>query len=940
MKKKSNKRHLENELFSSILDILYKRKTTEDELIRPILPLKEWVTDQYYVGSDGISLYPFWIQVMCDIFGEERDVNLVVLSGGIGCRPLTSTIQTSIGNLNLYELKENIKDKDIYVLTESGNEKISGIHFIGNKDTKRLKLSNGLVYEVTSNHLLRALSNGNIVWMRADELSIGDSILCSSKCSLFPNKKNRYEEYAYLLGQHIVDIEGNSARLNESIEGILYCIKYFSKDGICRLIAGIFDSIADFHINENSILEIRLTLKSSRLLDFVQRILLNLGILCSIGNETKICSGDVTEYSLTINSFHSQELFSDIIPLKDMPKKERLYNFIKTKGSFGFSGGSHELFTNFDSFDNETLEYLVDNDCYSLRITDIEDSECECGDIEVCGSHTYISNGIINHNTGKSTCGLFMMVRMLYELSCHKSIHKYLKLKMESALIVFLYFSLSKFVAKRTGFKQFRELIDSIPYFRDNFPTDPKSKDEVRFPNNVYFLYGTGTGDAIGSNMLCSLLDEANFFSNSSGESSDFNKVAELHRALVARQASRFMKNGENKSLSIVVSSATFKSSYTEELRKKSLTDHTVRFYRARKWDIEPQGTYSTSEFFYVYCGDDKVDPFIIEEASDICSRLGLDISGSSVKEAIDNLPIEYRSLVDEIPIDFKPQYEVNIVKSLQDFSGYSTESTNMLFSNKTVFNSCIDDTIPELFFSNQFTIETGNNSPSNNISYYMKDIHFINPSKPRYIHVDLGITNDACGIACCHKGDEVEVDGVKHDVYVFDFTLRIVPPQPPKKMSITRVEEFIIYLRDKLNLTIGMVSYDNFQSAGSLQRLGDLGFNVRLQSVDRDDKAYLYFVENLYLRTVKFNQTFASSIEHELFNLIHYRDKHKVDHPSDTKHGGMKDRMDSVVGSLYNAFEDKTVRVNLEDNMNLSSYNIEHDIQDDYLKGMNRYDY
>lgn len=413
--------------------------------------------------------------------------------------------------------------------------------------------------------------------------------------------------------------------------------------------------------------------------------------------------------------------------------------------------------------------------------------------------------------SGKSTCGVFIMLRKLYELSCYRNIQGKFHL-MDSALIVFLYFSLAKFQAKRTGFKQFKDTVDSIPYFIEHFPRDIKANDELRFPSNVYYLYGTGTGDAIGSNMLCSLIDEGNFFGDSSGDGTDYKEVARLHRSLVARQESRFLRDGKNESLSIVISSNTFKSSYTEELRKRSLSDPTIKCYRARLWDIKPKGTYS-DQYFYVFCGTEKVDPFIIESPMDLISKLNLSLNpNQTIKEAIAKLPNELRTLVDEVPIDFKNQYIVNIVKALQDFSGFSVESTNTFFNNRNVFNSCIDDSIPSLFTKTEFVIETQNDSPQNSVMFYLSGRQFPNPDKPRFLHVDLGLSTDACGIACCYKSGVKMVDGVEHPTYAFDFSIRIVPPPAPKKISIARTEEFLIYLRDKLHLTIGMISWDQFQ--------------------------------------------------------------------------------------------------------------------------------
>lgn len=1025
-----------NFILSKIFD---KLSIKEEELLRPIVPVEQWVTDEYYVGKDGLKLYPFWRGVIKDIFESGSQYNQVVLDGGLGCTPLTTRKRTSKGYLSLLDIKDQLSNKEhIYIKTESGVEPIKDVHFIGRQKIKILHFADGSIYECTENHLFRTLIDGEIQWIRADQLKPNDSILRTATSNLFPEKNQSFEgKYAYtigyfigdgdyrttrnsirivyadhkystesysyvleqmreLSGTHHVNVYENYSKLGKKPTGhthrrftaynvnnsdmFILCgldaynkhipdyVNLFTREEVCLLIAGLFDSDGCVE-NASNRINISFSSRNQVLVSQIQNLLFNLGISSVVKIQDRIKSEKGIDYRLRIQDFYSIQKFYDLIPLKVRYKKEKIESYIRgilstkdynrTSKSLRIHGVFNTLYdfckksslvklvniakkkpsdislgklryiqedlgVSLDT--SKSLSYLYKNQCYSTLIDSIEDSETECGDIEVEGSHTYISDGIINHNTGKSTCGVFIMLRKLYEISCYKSIQGKFHL-MDSALIVFLYFSLSKFQAKRTGFKQFKDTVDSIPYFTENFPRDIKANDELRFPSNVYYLYGTGTGDAIGSNMLCSLIDEGNFFGNSSGDSTDYSEVADLHRALVARQASRFLRNGKNESLSIVISSNTYKSSYTEELRKRALTDPSIKCYRARSWDVKPKGTFS-DQYFYVFCGTDKVDPFIIEEPFDLISKLNLRLDpNQTVKEAINKLPVDLRNLVDEVPEDLREHYVVNIVKALQDFSGFSVESTNTLFNNRNVFNACIDDSVPSLFTKTEFVIETMNDQPQNTIMYYLSGRPFPHPDRPRFLHVDLGLSTDACGIACCYQSGVKMVDGIERPTYSFDFSLRIVPPPAPKKISIARTEEFLIYLRDKLHLQIGMISWDQFQSSSSQQRLQELGFPVRYQSVDRTDKAYLYFVENLYLNCVTFNAQFADDIQHELFNLIHDRKKGKVDHPSDTAHGGMKDRMDAIVGAMYNAFECKPPEVCYNDTLSLSFYNDENSV-------------
>lgn len=525
--------------------------------------------------------------------------------------------------------------------------------------------------------------------------------------------------------------------------------------------------------------------------------------------------------------------------------------------------------------------------------------------------------------TGKSTCGLYILLRKLYELSCYKNIAGIFGM-MTNSFTAFLYFSLTKYQAERTGFGQMRSIIDGIPYFNEKFCRNKYRNSVLDFPENVRLFYGSSTGDMIGMNVIASILDEANFFGDSSGSDVDYGNVVKLHDSIMSRQSSRYTRNGINHSLSIVISSSTFQSSYTQQLYEKSLTDSSIKYARARLWDIKPKGTYS-NEMFYVFAGNDKFDPFIIGSTSDLSVKLGISLDPSlTVKEAITKLSQEYRNLIDEVPIDFYPNYANNVIQGLQDFSGMSVASTGKLFSSRSVFESCIDESIQPLFSKNEFTVETCNDEPSNCIQYYLNGIEFPHKECPRYLHIDIGVSNDAYGIACCYKHGNKIVDGVEAPEFYYDFTLRIVPPPAPKRVSISRCHEFIKYMRDNLGLRIGLITFDQFQSMASRQYLEENGFNVAYQSVDKTDTQYLYFVDSMYKGNVHFSREFAEAIRNELFNLIWYRQKQKVDHPSDTKHGGMKDRCDAVVGALYNAFTSKEIIANPSDILNLSLYNSE----------------
>jgi hypothetical protein len=132
---------------------------------------------------------------------------------------------------------------------------------------------------------------------------------------------------------------------------------------------------------------------------------------------------------------------------------------------------------------------------------------------------------------------------------------------------------------------------------------------------------------------------------------------------------------------------------------------------------------------------------------------------------------------------------------------------------------------------------------------------------------------------------------------------LQIDPPNKPHAISLSKIRDFIVYLKNELHIKIGMVSADQFQSAQLLQELDELGFPTMNLSVDRTADAYLQLTSLMYEERI--NMYHYKPFKDELFHLIYYPAKRKVDHPKN----GSKDVADSVAGATFSAIlsEDKS---------------------------------
>jgi hypothetical protein len=158
------------------------------------------------------------------------------------------------------------------------------------------------------------------------------------------------------------------------------------------------------------------------------------------------------------------------------------------------------------------------------------------------------------------------------------------------------------------------------------------------------------------------------------------------------------------------------------------------------------------------------------------------------------------------------------------------------------------------------------------------------------YMHYDLAVSRDTCGIACAHY------DGEKDRVIV-DWMLG-VKATAGGEVQIDAVRQLVYAMRDR-GFNIAKVSYDGWQSIESLQVLSRHGFESALYSVDRSREAYDTLLEHMLTGKVEWYEydEFTNNIK----SLVVVGGK-KVDH---LKSGG-KDVSDAVAAVVFHASQDR----------------------------------
>jgi hypothetical protein len=264
-----------------------------------------------------------------------------------------------------------------------------------------------------------------------------------------------------------------------------------------------------------------------------------------------------------------------------------------------------------------------------------------------------------------------------------------------------------------------------------------------------------------------------------------------------------------------------------------------------------------------------------------------------------------------EVPIDFLSDFKVNLIKALQDIGSVAVAPEGRLFTSEKYYQKALTSESP--LIQEDITISTNKADPRTIQSYFKPDYKPEHPELPRFLHFDQSITGDEAGVACTYVEVKVNDDNTLEKKVHVEWMVRIIPPKKPEQIDLKKLRSICYYLRDELHLHIGKITFDSFASEEAIQDLSLHGFNVARQSVDRDDKAYVDLVQLYFTESIVHPQ--HRRYHNELFNLIWYRAKHKVDHPITNADGSVGDKgvTDAVASATESALVDAdTVYSNL----------------------------
>ena len=485
-----------------------------------------------------------------------------------------------------------------------------------------------------------------------------------------------------------------------------------------------------------------------------------------------------------------------------------------------------------------------------------------------------LSGGI---GVAKTTLALMTTAYQLYVLSCLREPQAVFGLQPSSEIIL-IFQSITAMLSKSVDYERFKAMIIASPYFEENFPHNRDRSSALFFPRRIIVKPLSGSVHAaIGQNIFGGVIDEVNFMavvedSKATPDGGQFDQATEMYNAIVSRRKSRFMKQGKLPGMLCLVSSNRYPGEFTERKEKeaaeqlKKTGKSNIYVYHRTLWDVKPEGTYQ-KERFRLFLGDIARKPRVLEDDEKIAR--------------------DDEHLVIMIPVDFREEFDRDILAAIRDIAGRSTFALHPFIVNVNAVANCFGKRKSVLSLTDCDWL-------TSRPLLYIDNIE--RKEEPRFAHVDLGLTNDSAGVAVGWVSGFMKIKRLDHyeilPVIEYDLVLEVKPPKGGEIM-FDDIRTLFYKLRE-VGMNLKWVTYDTFQSRDSVQLLRQKNFQSDLTSMDTDPIGYEVAKTAFYDGRMRLPH--HPKAQQELIRLERDPRTGKIDHPPK----GSKDCADAIAGVAY----------------------------------------
>lgn len=474
---------------------------------------------------------------------------------------------------------------------------------------------------------------------------------------------------------------------------------------------------------------------------------------------------------------------------------------------------------------------------------------------------------------GKSTVASIALCYMVHWLLCLKDPQDFFEL-LPGSRIAAMMMSTSEPQARQVIFGDIKARVDNSPWFRSKYPYDPKFKNQIRFPKEIWIIPGDSSETTFeGYNILAGIIDEID--SHKVTNQKDYAEQG--YTTISSRMTSRFGDRG----FLFCVGQTKYEGSFASRHYERMKNDPDAYAVKLALWEsigwekfLLPDGT--RNSFYY----DTKRKKIVSKALGDAMG------AGLSTGEGEENHLVE-------VPNSYRKDFDNDPEKAIRDLAGIppTSKSPFITFDYKI-------ETARELWES--IAMETYGTAEEPVDSNGVLAPWFRAPnSVQRVVHIDIGVSNDALGFAMGHSPGVKEVDGEVKQLIVIDLLFRLVAP-PGGQIELAQVRQLLYQLRDVLGFRFKKVTLDSYQSTDMMQQLARKRFRTELLSVDKTIVPYYDLREALYEERLALPVVMSrvrpteSPIDILRKELVGLQDLGlKIDHPPQ----GSKDVADAVAG-------------------------------------------
>jgi adenylate kinase family enzyme len=364
--------------------------------------------------------------------------------------------------------------------------------------------------------------------------------------------------------------------------------------------------------------------------------------------------------------------------------------------------------------------------------------------------------------SGKTTFADVALAYMIYQLSCLRDPAAAYGL-LAGSTVALIMVSINMKQAQRVLFKRLKVMLEASPYFRETFPARWAILTELRFPKSIWVApVASNEQNVLGENIFGGAADEGNFMpviedskQAKGGQQGVYDRAQVLFDAIRRRMLSRFPGMPGR---FILLSAEQYPEDFIDRTCRRYQDDPEVMVRRYTQWETRPREQYYSQASFAVEVGT-EIRPTRILTGSET------DIVGEVIKD---------------IPIELKKEIEDDPEGATRDILGRSTLALTPFITDRQSIRDAVDPERVHPMTDTETTLrdgvafvwerlcERGRDQDGNEVWHPRW-----HPDRLRYVHIDLGLTNDRAGLAmgCCVGTMEMRRRVPTEDVTKVEYT-------------------------------------------------------------------------------------------------------------------------------------------------------------------------